>query len=206
VNWTTNGRAVLPMAPAVAILLLRRIQDRGGCAPVFRVAALAVCGTLALSVAWADYRWADEVRSAARRLSASRVDLDAPAYFQGHWGFQYYMEQEGWQAMVWLRDVVKPGELIAASSNNYGVPIFFQRPADVELVEKITSPEPRWLHTMSTHIGAGFYASSRGALPYAFGTSQPDRYQVWRAVKFLRFTGPRRPAVLATPEEAGVTR
>jgi 4-amino-4-deoxy-L-arabinose transferase-like glycosyltransferase len=206
VNWTTSSRAILPMVPAVAILLLRRSQDVGGSAPVFRAAALAACATVALSVGWVDYRWANEVRSAARKLSESRAQADAPAYFQGHWGFQYYMEQAGWDAMVWRRDVVKPGELIAASSNNYGVPVFFQGPGDVELIAKIVSPEPRWLHTMSTGIGAGFYASSRGSLPFAFGKSRPDRYQVWRARKFLRFTGPRRTAAWVAPEDAETTR
>jgi hypothetical protein len=116
------------------------------------------------------------------------------------------MEQEGWSAMVWRRDVVKPGELIAAASNNYGVPVFFQGPDDVELIEKVVSPEPRWLHTMSNSIGAGFYASSRGPLPFALGQSPPDRYQVWRARKSLRFTGPRRTAAWASPEDAEVTR
>jgi hypothetical protein len=206
VNWTTSGRAILPMVPAVAILLLRRLQDVGGSSPMFRAAALAACATVALSVTWADYHWANEVRAAARQLSESRVRPDTPAYFQGHWGFQYYMEQEGWRAMVWRRDVVKPGELIAAPSNNYGVPVFYQGPDDVELIEKLVSPEPRWLHTMSNSMGASFYASSRGALPFALGKSQPDRYQVWRARKFLRFTGPRRTAAWASPEDAEVNR
>jgi 4-amino-4-deoxy-L-arabinose transferase-like glycosyltransferase len=206
VNWTTNGRAILPMVPAVAILLLRRLQDVGGGSPVSRAAALAACAAVALSVTWADYHWANEVRAAARRLSESRARPDAPAYFQGHWGFQYYMEQEGWSAMVWQRDVVKPGELIAASSNNYGVPIFHQGPKDVVLIEKHASPEPRWLHTMSTSVDASFYSSSRGSLPFSIGKSRPDRYQVWRAKKFLRFTGPHRTATWASPRDAEVTR
>jgi 4-amino-4-deoxy-L-arabinose transferase-like glycosyltransferase len=206
VNWTTSSRAVLPMVPAVAILLLRRMQDVGGSPPVYRAAALAACATVSLSVSCADYHWANEVRSAARKLNETRNQPDAPAYFQGHWGFQYYMEQQGWSAMVWGRDVVKPGQLIAAPSNNYGIPVFFQGPGDVELIEKIGSPEPRWLHTMSTEIGAGFYSSSRGSLPFALGKIRPDRYQVWRAQKTLRFTGPRRAAERVSPVDVKITR
>jgi hypothetical protein len=206
VNWTTSSRAVLPMVPAVAILLLRRLQDVGGSPPLFRAAALAACATVSLSVSCADYHWANEVRSAARKLNETRNQSDAPAYFQGHWGFQYYMEQQGWSAMVWRRDVVKPGQLIAAPSNNYGIPVFFQGPGDVALIEKIESPESRWLHTMSTEIGAGFYSSSRGSLPFALGEIRPDRYQVWRAKKTLRFTGPRRAAERVSPVDVKVTR
>lgn len=38
-----------------------------------------------------------------------------------------------------------------------------------------------WLATMDPSVGAGFYASVWGPLPFAFGRAAPERYEVWEA-------------------------
>jgi len=189
VNWTQTARAVLPMAPAVAILAVRRLEAGGGLAGPRRAAAFALSASLALAVAWADARWAGEVRTAARRIAALHAGPDGRLLFQGHWGFQFYLEQAGARAMDLARDEASPGDRVAVAANNYGVPAWRLDPGRAELLEEFAVFRPRWLRTMSPSVGAAFYASERGPLPFAFGRSQPDRYRVWRARRPLRFGG-----------------
>ena len=71
-NWTINGRSILPMAPAVSILIARRI-GRYAKPSTHRVFSwgflpLVPVGLLAVAVTWADTRWADTARAAAREI------------------------------------------------------------------------------------------------------------------------------------------
>ena len=66
VNWTVNGRSILPMAPAVAILLLRQIENRGGLTRSF-IWCAGVGVALSLVVAFADYRLAESAQAPAAR-------------------------------------------------------------------------------------------------------------------------------------------
>ncbi len=105
-------------------------------------------------------------------------------WFQGHWGFQYYMEEIGARALDLSQDPVFPGELIVVPLNNtdaYPLP-----PSAVRLVERIQQPR-FWVHTMAGELGAGFYASNVGPLPYVIGAGPPDRTEVYEVLH--GFTG-----------------
>ncbi len=99
-NWSINGRSLLPATPAVAILLFRRLEsvERG---PPFACvgASLAVAAALSLAVAFADYRLANTARSAATQAECKfRNPENNRIWFQGHWGFQYYAQIVGLSA------------------------------------------------------------------------------------------------------------
>ena len=57
----------------------------------------------------------------------------------------------------------------------------------VNLVERIDSLEPYRVRTMSLGMGAGFYASNTGPMPFAFGAAFPDVYRVLEAVREFGF-------------------
>jgi hypothetical protein len=50
----------------------------------------------------------------------------------------------------------------------------------VELKEKLTVVGPKWLTTMNGDVGAGFYSSIRGPLPFAFGKVPAEEVTVYR--------------------------
>jgi hypothetical protein len=192
VNWVNNGRSNLPMAPVLGILVVRQLAAQAGDPgrPGFQLQrrhwiALAPAVAVALAVTWADYRWANQVRVSAGRVAAAYVGAERPAYFLGNWGFQWYMEAGGATAMDVSRHRIQPGDRLILPSNNTN----FRIPprGTVNLVERIDSPDPVHVRTMSLGMGAGFYASNTGPMPFAFGTALPDVIRVLEAVREFGF-------------------
>jgi 4-amino-4-deoxy-L-arabinose transferase-like glycosyltransferase len=188
INWTNNGRSNLVLAPAVGILLVRRLDalTAAGWAPgtFSRIGALGAAVLVALGVAWADYRWANDVRDAARSIGGGHERPGRVTYANGNWGFQYYMEKEGVRTIDLNRDVLERGDALILLNNNTN-PRF--NPKDsTYLIDEYKHPEGRWLYTNSTNVGAGFYSSAIGPIPYAFARGLPDEYKVWRVTRSFR--------------------
>lgn len=177
-NWTINGRSILPMAPAVAILLLRRIEDQGGLRRSFNWCAGAGVA-LSLAVAFADDRLAGSARTAVKEI-AQRVETlpKGVTWFQGHWGFQYYAQANGWRPFDSQQSQPQSGDLIVLPVNNTNLQ---QIPA--ERVERLFTAEfavAPSVTTMSRALDAGFYSDQRGPLPFAFGVVPAEKYYILR--------------------------
>jgi 4-amino-4-deoxy-L-arabinose transferase-like glycosyltransferase len=191
VNWTNNGRSNLPMAPAVGILLVRcldrRVLSGWRTPPGRRLLALLPAALVAVAATWADYRWANEVRAAAARVEEEVIAPGHPTRFFGHWGIQYYLEEAGARSLDFRRHRVEPGDFLVVPGNNYLVPAEIDPGAATLMVEYV-HPEPSWIRTLSPSLGAGFYDSDIGPMPYSFGRADPDVYRVYRADKRMRLS------------------
>ncbi len=89
-NWTINGRTILPMVPALAIVIARqfdRMPDRRAVAYA-RWALLVPAAAVALMVTSADQDWAQAAKDAARTTAERFGHGGGHLWFQGHWGFQ----------------------------------------------------------------------------------------------------------------------
>ncbi len=174
-NWSVTARSLLPIAAPAAILLARRIDRRGGAAAVrWRIwPAFALSVALAVAVAWADYAWAQSARDTARRYG-SGGNTQGVVLFQGHWGFQYYMQLAGAKAFDFDRPQYRAGDYLVVPQNNANI-----RQLPEQYVYGVKTSEVDATHglaLMCTSLGAGFYSSSWGPMPYAFGPVPPDRY------------------------------
>jgi hypothetical protein len=87
-----NGARSSPPAPAVGILVVRRVEFRRGSVPL---APLAAGFLLALTVTWSDFRLAGTTRTAAAQMTQRFAPPGKTLWFEGHWGFQHYMEARG---------------------------------------------------------------------------------------------------------------
>jgi 4-amino-4-deoxy-L-arabinose transferase-like glycosyltransferase len=179
-NWTINGRSILPMAPAVGILLARRWQQRIAAnenKPVFDrsqiLIPLAASAFFALLVARSDYLFAAALRQSALQTHELYGHLDHKLWFEGHWGFQYYMAELGEQALDMDKSDHHPGDYLALPLNNSNVhfPDFPGR--------RVFNYGPGFLTVMNMFIGAGFYSSTHGPLPFVFGPVPPDSVMVY---------------------------
>src|SRR5262249_13752080 len=118
-NWSINGRSVLPMVPAVAILLLRQIESDARI-KIHRLNwALGAAALLSLVVSFADFRLANSVRTAVAEIQTRfGSDSSTAIWFQGHWGFQYYAQKSGWRPFDFVQPGNKPGDLMILPVNN----------------------------------------------------------------------------------------
>jgi hypothetical protein len=179
VNWTLNARSVLPLIPAAALTLVRRLERESLAAWVLP-ALVAASAVLALVVTYADACMANANRTAARQLVADWTPpTNRPLWFEGHWGFQYYAQAAG--ARSWDFEVAagKTGDILVIPFNNCitASPDSFARQ-----IEVLDVPGNPWLATMYAGVGAGYYACGWDwrPLPFAFTEVPPERYLVFR--------------------------
>jgi hypothetical protein len=181
-NWTIDARTVLPLIPAAGILLARRWEKVQPASDRYRLAKLviplALSGVVSLWIATADFDLANSARSAAQVITQETASEKLPVLFEGHWGFQYYMESFGARPLDFAKPNYQAGQILAIPDNNtfaFGTPPGFTGPAQV--IEVNIS---RGVTTMKSQMGAGFYSSMWGPLPFAFGDVPPARYFVVR--------------------------
>jgi hypothetical protein len=183
-NWTINARSVLPLIPAAAILSMRRLETmhrawtRSLILPV--AGGLMVSGVLSIWVTGADARLANLAREAAQSIRGRTSNEVGTLWYEGHWGFQYYMAQLGALPVDAQDFQIRAGDLVAVPENNLRFAGFppdmpFQKEAVLEL------PNPTRAAVLSGQLGAGFYSSYWGPLPFAFGPAPPERYILKRA-------------------------
>lgn len=182
VNWTVNGRSVLPMFPAMGILVLRRMEHRNALnGPMTASVLLPLVPALliALSVTWVDYKWANIARKEAVALSHQNGKGPRTVWFQGHWGFQYYMQEHGGRAIDLNKSILERGDAVVVPSNNTSIePMPEDRFKSLQV--RIVAPV-KWLSASNDSTGAGFYSSGVGPLPFVFGRVPEVTYTVFRA-------------------------
>jgi 4-amino-4-deoxy-L-arabinose transferase-like glycosyltransferase len=177
VSWSASARYILPIAPAAGILLMRRLEDRRVQAGWWYAVPLILAALLALFVAGSDYVLANTGRRAATMIHKKYGAGPGTLWFQGHWGFQYYMESLGAKAVNMERPEFQTGDIVVIPENNANT--FAFRAGVAPLVETVELPACRWLTTMSRNFSAGFYADVYGPIPFAFGSVPPERYYVY---------------------------
>jgi 4-amino-4-deoxy-L-arabinose transferase-like glycosyltransferase len=171
-NWTVNGRSLLPLLPAVGILIARRWEAAGQRRFGALLIGLGASALLALLVAESDFQLAVAVRRSVQEVFALHSENRAAVWFEGHWGFQYYMQAQGATAVDFNRSRQLPGDLLVLPEHNTDVSQ--PPPETVARCETVSVPLGSWLTTWRADEGAGFYSSVVGPLPFAFGKVPPE--------------------------------
>ena len=183
VSWAVNARSLLPLIPASAILIARRLDEmQATSAPQRRLAFLApllVSGAVSLLVASGDMALANSARTMANYIQQKTRNDPRPVEFQGHWGFQYYMESFGARPLEQGESGSRPGDLIVIPVHNTNP---FTISENTILEQAIAVELHSRMATMSTELGAGFYSSVWGPLPFAIGRAPNEPYYLVRVV------------------------
>ncbi|MGA7217704.1 MAG: glycosyltransferase family 39 protein [Candidatus Sulfotelmatobacter sp.] len=181
VNWAINARSVLPLVPAVALLLARRIDELPASSTRRRSATLAIAlaatGAVSLWLTSADTELANSARTAANLIERKTRSQRGTVWFLGHWGFQYYMESFGAHAVVVQNPPQRTGDFLAIAENSK---LFEMRPEFVGSRDVIQIPMRLGITTAQTKLGAGFYSADSGPLPFAIGPVPAERYELIR--------------------------
>jgi hypothetical protein len=127
-------------------------------------------------VARADLRLANAQRAAVESIRQRPGDPARAVWFQGHWGFQHYMEAAGALPIDAGNVRLRGGDRVVLPGNNTSVTgVVASRIAASEGFDIDTGA---WISTMSRETGAGFYSAGFGPLPFVLGKAPPERYQI----------------------------
>ncbi len=187
-NWTVNVRSFLPLVPAAAILLARRLEVfRGNFMtgnrllwPLIPAAAIALC------IAAADYQLANSCRTAAEQITARCKSAGHTLWFEGHGAFQYYMERLGGQPTDVERSLLQSGDVVVVPEIGILTPL---PSGSVGWVEHLQYAPSSWMNLMGgTASGtAGFYGANVGPVPFMVGNPPAQNYYVVKVFSRVQF-------------------
>lgn len=183
-NWTVNGRTILPLTPVCAILLVRRLErfyrqgkisfdlEKGGLAFAVLVFAFSWC------IARADYSWANVSRAEAKYINDEYGKTNTKIRFQGHWGFQYYMQTLNAEPL----DIDR--KIVIDSSDVFVVPEVntksYKMPVPPLRRYTITFRPNTFISTMNPAAGGGFYTAVNSPLPYGIGFVPDEKVDIYQ--------------------------
>ena len=129
-NWSITSRTFLPMAPAVVILLIgvKTIAAPPGAKVVSckLVAAttnytILPSALVSLLITIGDYKLANTARQAASKFQERFQNQSGNVWFEGHWGFQYYMQQWNAKPLDAKQGGLVSGDVLIVPINNTNV-------------------------------------------------------------------------------------
>ncbi|MEQ9422777.1 MAG: glycosyltransferase family 39 protein [Cyclobacteriaceae bacterium] len=180
----TAAKYMLPALPPLIILL-----HKYGFAKIKGThQAMALFATLfvAFLISRADYQLA-MLNKEMVSFSKSQMDLDGESnvYFTGHWGFQYYMEAEGFEAYEFKEDRLKHGDYMVTSSLSYPQGIKWDQKVGLEFLAEKKFKTSFGLRSMNAEKGrhANFYSyrpKQYGVLPFTLSENYIDTLTVYR--------------------------
>lgn len=172
------ARFVLILMPPLIFLLIRIAEKRA----LFR----SLCGVgiifgmvLSLLVSYGDYRYANCYRNFTQKRAVSFKEEGRKVWFRGHWGFQYYMEKEGFEYLATDR-MPAQGDLIIMPSIVDHEPLSKEIDKGIRLIDTITYQTSFPIRTMHQRNKAGFYSHGYGFLPYAFSKDYLEEFKIYR--------------------------
>ena len=173
------SKYLVASAPAAAILAAAAVlalpPPRAIAVGAALVTAGSLLGTLILQ---ADANLAGLGRRAVAELIVPRVAAGERVWFNANWGFQWYAERAGATILTSTPPFPTPGDLIVSSQVTiYAIPI--QTFPKRELLATVSDKSPGG-RIISSELGAGFYSNGWGYLPWAWGSTEVDRFELWR--------------------------
>ncbi|MGO9480007.1 MAG: glycosyltransferase family 39 protein [Limisphaerales bacterium] len=186
-NWTVSARNFLPVVPAAAILLVRRLRTAAAPWDVRSWWPLVPAAAIGLNLVLADYRVANAERTAAEKIAATYRPANHTLWFEGHWGFQYYLEKLGGRPLDCERSRLQPGDvLVVPFANSNFIPL---PPDTVGWIDRLDySPNSLFNLSIANPSSAGaFYSSSLGPLPFAIGGLSPHTYGIVKVLSQIQY-------------------
>jgi 4-amino-4-deoxy-L-arabinose transferase-like glycosyltransferase len=187
-NWTVNARSFLPAVPAVAILMVRRLTALRppGRQRLWLALPLVASAVVVMGLAVSNYQLANSARAAAAQIADAK-EPGHNLWFNGHSGFQYYMEKIGGRPLDVQDSWLQRGDIIAVAMLGSLVVM----PAEsIGVIKNVNLRLPTWfnLEQGSVRSAAGFYTSDDGPVPFARDTLPTQEFMIVKVFSSLRFT------------------
>lgn len=176
VNWTLAARSFVPLIAPVALLISREL-GRTNVDARLAAAAVVACCVITLVAAGADAQFANASRTAARQIFERYGGDPHTKWFEGHWGFQYYMTQVGGVPADVRTSVAHGKDLWFTPTNSSAV---FETLPPNRLIDTIALRGSFPMSVMNRESRAGFYSDYMGPMPYVFGRPPTEKFYVRR--------------------------
>jgi 4-amino-4-deoxy-L-arabinose transferase-like glycosyltransferase len=173
IYFMLNGRSVLAMGPAIAILIVRRLERKGLLLPAGIKVSFIASAALSLLAAHADFQQAETARQMTQQICRNYSAASTRVWFQGHWGFQYYMQLAGAWPVDLTNSKLLPGDILVDPEGNSNDPRIDRNITVLD--SEVSLADFPWFATHNSSLGAGFYSSFWGPLPFAFGSVPPEK-------------------------------
>lgn len=183
INWSVNGRTILPIAPVAGIMVIRYLKQSGKLALIGTSGLyihLAISLLIALIVTVSDYSLASSGRTAAHTIHEATRNRSGKKWLEGHWGFEYYMKSAGGvESLDYEKPSLKKGDIVIIPSNNTNTKMLYKHMAVFR--HEYAFDLFKLFSTMNGSKGAGFYSDLFGPLPFAIGAT-PEKYYVYEMI------------------------
>ncbi len=181
-NWHVNAADALLAAPPLLLLLFRDPDLRPTRVATVATALLAM--PLSFGLAWAEMEQANSYRTAALNIASEIGDQAGARYFVGQWGLQYYLERQGFSAVIppmYGRTDLETGDWIATARNIAQLDVS-QNMSEYRMQQvwsrTIRSGLP--LRTTNADAGTGFYSHHSGYVPWGWSNEPIEHFQLGR--------------------------
>jgi len=157
-------------------------SEYGRMSPAKLGVPLALSAAASLSIAWGDATLANSGRSVASLIHRQTQNQAASVLFEGHWGFQYYMQLFGARPVEYYKFAFQTGKRASDPGKHHQ---HIPHRATIcgcatNLADRASRPRRHY------GTGAGFYSSVWGPLPFSFGRIPSENYLVVRLQQPIR--------------------
>ncbi|HMD13879.1 MAG TPA: hypothetical protein VKI62_04580, partial [Bacteroidota bacterium] len=141
------------------------------------VIPIMMCAAVAFMLTYADFSLANGIRDDVTAIWSHPRAPNSKIWFEGHWGFQYYMESFGGKAFDVERSKFDRGDIVIVPLNNTSL---YHLPEEYfVLSDSLQGGGMSWLTSMNNLAGAGFYSDFWGPMPFVFGEVPSEKYYVY---------------------------
>jgi 4-amino-4-deoxy-L-arabinose transferase-like glycosyltransferase len=171
------ARNVLIMLPALIIPLFQWIQDDAVAHK--RLSRLLPCMfILSLALGYSDYRYAGVYPKAAETISSQFSGKTI--WYTGHWGWQFYADQHGFQSLSAAGPEPRTGDIVIIPEHVDQQTLPNRITQRLKQSGQLQFPASPWpLQTQSNAAHAGFYATEIFRPPFSFSLAPLEIFDIY---------------------------
>ena len=176
-------RHVLLVLPVVVLALAHGVLGRRSVTS--RATALFATVSLGLLLAISDWQWADLYRNSAKEI-AQEYSGEKKIWAVGHWGWQWYSEQNGMKLYHW-KSKLQNDDILVVPSAAHRHPIHPDHNRILVRLAEISKPASTFtlFRTHSIDPWGGFYSSAGNSLPFRLSREPLERFSIFQVQKIL---------------------
>ncbi len=183
-TWFAAPRYVLMLIPPLVLLLMKNgwfsfwIKKKKAFY-IFIYAGIILNFILSVLVAYADYIYADSYRDFAKTYAKHVKEDGTKTWFRGHWGFQYYMEREGF-TYLGLNDKPQKGDMIILPfiCNHELLPESLKKGLEYKGITRYGMAYPFRIVSLDGSINSFYYRI--GTIPYGISSEPFETFEAWQ--------------------------